>query len=166
MDALDRIIVARLRANARATYAELARQVGLSAPAVHDRVGKLESTGIITGYHASVSAAAFGLGISALVGLFESDSEADENVAEALWRMPEVEDCWFVAGEESYLVKVRVADMPALEATIAAIGRIKGVSRTRTTVVLSTRWEARVPSHLGEPGQAADPGAESVLGAS
>ncbi|CAN5135197.1 Lrp/AsnC family transcriptional regulator [soil metagenome] len=127
MDAVDRMLVQRLRANARATYAELARQVGLSPPAVHERVAKLEAAGIITGYHASVSASAVGLGISALVGLFESDSDVDDDVAAALWRMPAVEDCWFVAGEESYLVKVRVADMPALEAAIAAIGRIKGV---------------------------------------
>lgn len=150
MDAVDRMLLHQLRANARATYAELARTVGLSAPAVHERVGKLEAAGVITGYHATVAPAALGLGVTALVGVFESDLTADldaeHDVAGALARMPEVEDCWFVAGEESFLLKLRVADMPALEASIAAIARVKGVSRTRTTVALSTRWEGRVPT--------------------
>lgn len=146
MDAVDRLLVHKLRANARATYADLARQVGLSAPAVHERVGKLEAAGIITGYHATVAPAAVGLDVTALVGVFESDQKAEQDVSSALALMPEVEDCWFVAGEESFLLKVRVGDMPALEHTIAAISRLPGVSRTRTTVVLSTRWEGRVPS--------------------
>ena len=55
--------------------------------------------------------------------------------------MPEVEDCWRVAGSEGYVLKVRVTDIPALEATIGALNRIRGVARTRTTVVLSTKWE-------------------------
>ncbi len=146
MDAVDRQLLHSLRANARATYADLARQVGLSAPAVHERVGKLEAAGIITGYHATVAPAAVGLDVTALVGVFESDQNAEQDVARALALMPEIEDCWFVAGEESFLLKVRVADMPALEHAIAAISRLPGVSRTRTTVVLSTRWEGRVPS--------------------
>lgn len=151
MDAVDRQLVRTLRANARATYADLARQVGLSAPAVHERVGKLESLGVITGYHASVAPAAVGLGVTALVGIFESDQNAEQDVSKALAQMPAVEDCWFVAGEESFLLKVRVADMPALERAIAAISRLPGVSRTRTTVVLSTRWEGRVPSGEDPP---------------
>ncbi|MEJ7705469.1 MAG: Lrp/AsnC family transcriptional regulator [Geodermatophilaceae bacterium] len=150
MDAVDHQLIRALRANARATYAELARQVGLSAPAVHERVGKLESAGVITGYHATVTPSALGLGVTAMVGVFESDHDTDEDVSAALAAMPQIEDCWFVAGEESFLLKVRVPDMPALERSIAAISRLPGVSRTRTTVVLSTRWEGRVPAG-GEP---------------
>ena len=57
--------------------------------------------------------------------------------------LPAVEDCWRVAGSEGYVLKVRVTDIPALEATISALNRIRGVARTRTTVVLSTKWEGR-----------------------
>ncbi len=146
MDAVDRQLVRTLRSTARATYAELARQVGLSPPAVHERVGKLETLGVITGYHATVAPSALGLDVTALVGVFESDQNAEQDVSRALAEMPEIEDCWFVAGEESFLLKVRVADMPALEHAIATISRLPGVSRTRTTVVLSTRWEGRVPA--------------------
>jgi Lrp/AsnC family leucine-responsive transcriptional regulator len=110
---------------------------------VHDRVGKLEAAGVITGYRAVVDPIAVGLDVTALVGVIESDSVDDAGVEEALRALPELEDCWRVAGTEDYVVKVRVPDMGALEATINAVNRIRGVARTRTTVVLSTKWEGR-----------------------
>lgn len=143
IDAVDRQLIDLLRANGRASYAELARQVGLSSPAVHDRVGKLEAAGVITGYHAVVDPPKVGLDVTALVGVIESDSVDDAGVEQALRALPELEDCWRVAGTEDYVAKVRVADMAALEATINAMNRIRGVARTRTTVVLSTKWEGR-----------------------
>lgn len=144
MDAVDRKLLDALRANGRATYAELARSVGLSAPAVHERVGKLEAAGVITGYHAAVAPEALGYSMNALIGLFLGD-EADPNaVAAALADVPEAEDCWFVAGEESYVVKVRVMDVAALEHMIGTLNAIRGVARTRTTVVLSTKFEGRI----------------------
>ena len=143
IDAVDRQLIDLLRANGRASYAELARQVGLSSPAVHDRVGKLEAAGVITGYHAVVDPPKVGLDVTALVGVIESDSVDDAGVEQALRAVPQLEDCWRVAGTEDYVVKVRVADMEALEATINAVNRIRGVARTRTTVVLSTKWEGR-----------------------
>jgi len=143
VDDLDRILIEELRANARATFAELGRAVGLSAPAAHDRVNKLETSGVITGYHAAVAPAALGLGVSALIGIMQTDSAEADDVAEELRGLPEVEDCWFVAGEESFVIKVRVPDVDALERTLGALRRIAGVARTRTTVVLSTRWEGR-----------------------
>lgn len=144
MDAVDRNLLDALRTNGRATYAELARVVGLSAPAVHERVGKLEAAGVITGYHAAVAPESLGYSMSALIGLFLGDESDPSGVAYALEEVPEVEDCWFVAGEESYVVKVRVADVGALERMIGTLNAIKGVSRTRTTVVLSTKFEGRV----------------------
>jgi Lrp/AsnC family leucine-responsive transcriptional regulator len=143
IDAVDRQLIDLLRANGRASYAELARQVGLSSPAVHERVAKLEAAGVITGYRAVVDPVAVGLDVTALVGVIESDSVDDTGIEEALRALPQVEDCWRVAGSEGYVLKVRVTDIPALEATIVALNRIRGVARTRTTVVLSTKWEGR-----------------------
>ena len=143
IDAVDRRLIDLLRANGRATYAELARQVGLSSPAVHERVGKLEAAGVITGYRAVVDPGALGLDVTALVGVIESDSVDDTGVEEALRALPQIEDCWRVAGSEGFVLKVRVPDIPALEATINALNRVPGISRTRTTVVLSTKWEGR-----------------------
>jgi Lrp/AsnC family leucine-responsive transcriptional regulator len=151
VDPTDRALIAALRANARATFAELAKTVGLSAPAVHDRVRRLEASGIVTGYHAAVAPAALGLGVSALVGILQSDDVEQDDLAERLAAVPVIEDCWFVAGEEAFVVKVRVPDVDALEHTLGVLRRIPGVARTRTTVVLSTRWEGRVQVE-GSPG--------------
>jgi len=143
IDAVDQQLIDLLRANGRASYAELARQVGLSSPAVTERVAKLEASGVFTGYRAVVDPPKVGLYVTALIGVIESDSVDDVGVEEAMRAMPEVEDCWRVAGSEGYVLKVRVTDIPALEATIGALNRIRGVARTRTTVVLSTKWEGR-----------------------
>lgn len=143
MDEIDRRLLDTLRSSGRETYAELARRVGLSAPAVHDRVGKLEAAGIITGYHAAVDTTAIGLGVTALIGVLQAQSSEQDEIAAALQRLPEVESCWFIAGEESFLLLVRVPDVAALEHTIGRLNRIRGVARTRTTVVLSTKWEGR-----------------------
>jgi Lrp/AsnC family leucine-responsive transcriptional regulator len=145
MDGVDRQLLDALRANARATYAELARIVGLSAPAVHERVAKLEAGGVITGYHAAVAPESLGYAMNALVGIFITDSADTDDIASSLGALPAVEHCWFVAGEETFVIKVRVADVAELEATIRRLNAIDGVARTRTTVVLSTKFEDRVP---------------------
>ncbi|EWC63450.1 AsnC-family transcriptional regulator [Actinokineospora spheciospongiae] len=143
MDTVDRRIIAALRTNGRLTYADLGRQVGLSASAVHERVGKLEAAGVITGYHAVVDPMTVGLGVTALVGIHPTDTADDEDVAAALAELPEVESCYRVAGDEAFVVKVRVATVDELERSLGRLRRINGVARTRSTVVLSTRFEGR-----------------------
>lgn len=148
MDDIDRRLVDALRTNGRETYAELARRVGLSAPAVHDRVGKLEANGVITGYHAAVDTTEVGLGVTALVGILQSDTAEPDVVESALRALAEVESCWFVAGEESFLILVRVPDVAGLEHLLGRLNRITGIARTRTTIALSTKWEGRArPLH-------------------
>jgi Lrp/AsnC family leucine-responsive transcriptional regulator len=143
VDDIDRRLLAALLADARSSYADLARQVGLSAPSVHERVRKLEREGVLRGTAAVVDAKAVGLGVSALVGLQQREGvDADEIVA-ALEGVPAVEDCWFVAGDEAFVVKVRVADLDDLDRTLRVLRHVPGVTRTRTTVVLSTRFEGR-----------------------
>jgi len=155
MDALDRRIIAALRVSGRATYAELGRQVGLSASAVHERVSKLEGTGVITGYHAVVDPRSVGLGVTALVGIEPTATGDLEEIAAALAAPAEVESCWAVTGDEAFVVKVRVPTVDDLEQMLARLRRIGGVARTRTTVVLSTRFEGRPVTP--DPGAAAAP---------
>lgn len=143
MDATDRALIEALRSNARASWAELGRVVGMSGPSVTDRVQRLEQTGVITGYHAAVEPSAVGLSVAALVGVHLTDTSDQDAVTVALGKLEEVEDCWFVAGDESFLLKVRVADVVSLESTLSRLRKIRGVARTRTTVVLSTKWENR-----------------------
>jgi len=149
VDDIDRALIAALRRDARASWAELGRLVGLSGPSVTDRVSRLEQAGVIVGYHAAVDPAALGRSVAALVGVHLSDTSDQDQVAVALERLDEIEDCWFVAGDESFLVKARVADMTALEGTLSRLRKIRGVARTRTTVVLSTKWEGRVAGDHG-----------------
>lgn len=143
MDVVDRRIIAALRANGRATYAELGRTVGLSASAVHERVGKLESSGVIVGYHAIVDPREVGLGVTALIGLQPTDTGDDDVIAAGIAALDEVESCYAVAGDEAFIVKVRVPTVDDLERSLGRLRRIDGVARTRTTVVLSTRFEGR-----------------------
>lgn len=143
MDVIDNTLVQALQANGRASWAELGRLVGLAGPSVQERVRRLEERGVLTGYTAVVAPAAVGLAVSALIGLIQSDEALSEDVAEQISAVEEVEDCWFVAGDENFVVKVRAADVAALEVVVGKLRRIRGVARTRTTVVLSTRWEGR-----------------------
>ena len=143
LDAVDRTILAALRANARIPYADLARLVGLSGPSVADRVKRLEQIGVITGYHAAMAPSALGLGVVAIVGIEQSDDSDQDEIAEHLTKLEEIEDCWFVAGDESFILKVRVADIDSLEKSLGRLRKIPGISGTHTTVVLSTRFEGR-----------------------
>lgn len=151
MDAVDRQLIQALRENGRASYAELGRLVGLSGPSVTDRINRLEQAGVITGYRATVAPTSLGLGVTALVGLQLSDAADHEEVATRLRDVDEIEDCWFIAGEDSYMLKVRVGDVDGLEGTIRRLSGTMGVSRTRTTIVLSTKWENRVGALPEEP---------------
>ena len=143
MDPIDRRIVELLTGNGRLSYAELARQIGLSGPAVHERVGKLEASGIIRAYRAQVDPEAVGLGVTAFIGIVQAaETEVDDIVA-AMSALPEIESCHFLAGAESFLVQVRVPTIAQLEHLIVRLNRIPGVSSTRTTIALSTKWEGR-----------------------
>jgi Lrp/AsnC family leucine-responsive transcriptional regulator len=144
MDAIDRQLIDLLRDNARLPYAELARKVGLSAPAVHERVGKLESAGVIRGYRADISPDQLGYPLTAVIGIVQDSSGDTEAVLDALREHDEIESCYFMAGEESFLCKARVKTIGDLERLIVDLNRVKGVARTRTTVALSTKWEGRL----------------------
>lgn len=143
MDAIDRSLVDLLRGNARLSYAELARQVGLSAPAVHERVGKLEAAGVIRAYRADIDPEAIGLGVTALIGIVQDSGGDTDDVLAAFREMPEIESCYFMAGVESFLLKARVGTIAELERLINQLNRTPGVASTRTGIALSTKWENR-----------------------
>lgn len=149
MDSVDRRIIDALRADGRASYAELARTVGLSSSSVHERVAKLESAGVIEGYRAVVDPTAIGLGVTALVGIEPGENGDDASIAASLDALPEVESCYSVAGTEAFIVKIRVESVDDLHRCLGRLRGISGVARTRTTVVLATRFEMR--PHVLEP---------------
>ncbi|HEV2756153.1 MAG TPA: Lrp/AsnC family transcriptional regulator [Actinomycetota bacterium] len=148
MDAIDRRIVGLLEGNARLTYGEVGKRVGLAASSVHDRVRKLEGAGVLRGYRADVDFRAVGLPITAFVSLAlrpSSPADIPARVAE----FPLVESLYSVAGDNSYVLVVRAPSTTALEELLDAL-RAKLEVVTRSTIVLSTPFERRPMSSLGE----------------
>ena len=142
LDERDLAIVSALQEDARATYADVAQRVGLSASAVHDRVRKLEQAGVIKGYRAIVDPQGVGLLVTALIAATPLDPRQPDDLPERLADLPEVEDCYSVAGEASYILKVRTRTTGELEDLIRRLREKAGVA-TRTTVVLSVPFEDR-----------------------
>jgi Lrp/AsnC family transcriptional regulator, leucine-responsive regulatory protein len=144
LDELDRQLIDLLVSDGRRSYADLARDTGLSTSAVHQRVRRLEQRGAIGGYTARVDPGTAGLPLSAFISIQPIDPAAPDDVPERLRHLTAVEACHSVAGEESYILQVRVAGPGDLEQLLQEIRAAAGVS-TRTTVVLSTPWEGRTP---------------------
>ncbi|MBA3233525.1 MAG: Lrp/AsnC family transcriptional regulator [Propionibacteriales bacterium] len=144
MEDLDRAILALLSQDGRMSYTDLGRATGLSTSAVHQRVRRLEQRGVIRGYSALVDPEAVDLSLTAFVSIRPIDPSEPDDAPERLRSFPEIEACHSVAGDESYLLKVRVRAPVDLEALLARIRAAAGVS-TRTTVVLSTPYESRPP---------------------
>ena len=124
------------------SFTDLGRATGLSTSAVHQRVRRLEQRGVIRGYTVVVQSEALDLPLTAFVSVTPLDPAQPDDVPDRLSSVPEVEACYSVAGDENYILKVRVATPSALEALLARI-RAKANVSTRTTIVLSTPYEAR-----------------------
>jgi Lrp/AsnC family leucine-responsive transcriptional regulator len=140
---VDRLLLAALARDGRASFTELAEKVGLSVSAVHQRVRRLEQRGLITGYRATLDPKLLGLPLTAFVSITPIGAQTEDPPA-LLAHLTAIEECHAVAGQESYLLKVRVASPDALEALLRQIRAAATVS-TRTTVVLSTGFEGRPP---------------------
>lgn len=142
LDGRDLDIISALQEDARATYAEVGTRVGLSASAVHERVRKLEQAGVIRGYRAVIDPDAVGLGITALIAVTPFDPGQADDLPDRVADFPEVEDCLSVAGEASYVLKVRTRSTGDLEDLIRRLREKAGVA-TRTTIALSIPFEGR-----------------------
>lgn len=142
LDAVDKQLLVLLVSDGRRSYTDLAKDTGLSTSAVHQRVRRLEQRGAILGYGAHVDPVAAGAPLTAFVSVKPIDPAAPDDAPERLAHLTAIEACYSVAGEESYILKVRVAGPLELEGLLQEIRAAAQVS-TRTTVVLSTPWESR-----------------------
>ena len=145
-DAIDQQILTILRTEGRASHATLAKAVGLSAPAVGERVRKLEQSGVIRGYQAVFDADALELPICAFVAIIPQPRNPAANLVATLATLPEIEELHAVAGNYSYFAKVRVSSTQALDTFLDRLVMLDGVERTQTTMVLKTTVER--PMHL------------------
>ncbi|MHB1615241.1 MAG: Lrp/AsnC family transcriptional regulator [Actinomycetes bacterium] len=144
MEDIDRQILGLLAGDGRMSFTDLGKATGLSTSAVHQRVRRLEQRGVIRGYAARIDATGVGLPLTAFVAVRPFDPAAPDDPPERLAAIPEIEACYSIAGEDNYLLKVRVATPRDLEELLARIRTRANVS-TRTTVVLSTAFEGRPP---------------------
>jgi len=142
MEDLDRHIVGLLSHDGRMSFTDLDKATGLSTSAVHQRVRRLEERGVIQGYRAVIDHNAVGMPLLAFISITPTDPSAPDDVPDRLRGVADLEACHSVAGEESYILKARVASPGDLEDLLALIRSSASVS-TRTTVVLSTPWEER-----------------------
>ena len=143
LDDVDRILVRELIADGRATLAHLGSAAGLSVSAVQSRVRRLESRGVITGYTARISPEAVGHMLSAFVAITPLDPSQPDDAPARLQSFPEIESCHSVAGDESYVLLVRVASARALEGLLQRIRTVANV-RTRSTIILQTFYDDQV----------------------
>ena len=144
MEEIDRAIVTALTLDGRLSYTDLAERVGLSVSAAHQRVRRLEQRGVLKGYSARVDYTALDLPLSAFVAIRPLDPSQADDAPDRLANLPEIEACYSVAGEDHYLLLVRVRGPQDLERLLQDIRSAANVS-TRTTVVLSTAYEGRPP---------------------
>lgn len=143
MDAIDVRILEALQEDARCSRADLARRIGMSPAAVHERIKRLERRGLITGYHAHLDPTLAGSDLLTYVEVFIDPPSQEPDFLEAMAESPEVQEIHYVTGEFTCLLKVRTRDRESLRRfLIDRVNVREGVRRTRTTLVLSTSKES------------------------
>jgi Lrp/AsnC family leucine-responsive transcriptional regulator len=142
LDEVDRVLVRELVANGRATLSELAASARLSVSAVQSRVRRLETRGVVSGYSARINPEALGHLLSAFVAITPLDPSQPDDAPARLEHIAEIESCHSVAGEESYILLVRVESPRALENLLQRIRTTANV-KTRSTIILNTFYSDR-----------------------
>jgi Lrp/AsnC family leucine-responsive transcriptional regulator len=141
LDELDLRLLEALQRNARSTFAELGAVVGLKPPAVHDRVKRLESRGYVRGYSAQLDSKLLGLELVAFISCYTTPDCSYDEFTQALAQMPEILEVHSVAGEESFVLKVMTRSTGHLDDLLSRLKAVKGMARTKTTIVLSSPFE-------------------------
>ena len=139
MDETSRRILEELQADGRLSVAELGRRVNLSAPAVAERLQRLEASGVITGYHATVDPAAIGYPLAAIVRIAPATRQL-ERIRELARETPEVVECHRITGEDCFFVKLHLRSIDDLE---PILDRFTPYGRTTTSLIHSSPVESR-----------------------
>ena len=152
LDRIDLQLLELLQEDGRRPYADLGATVGISGPAAHERVKKLEARGVITGYGARVGAEAMGLGILAFTWVTQAPGTVATDLTGDFGTIPEIEDCHHIAGAADYILKLRARDPRDLERVVRVIQGTRHVASTETDVVFSTAFERRPIRATNAPG--------------
>jgi Lrp/AsnC family transcriptional regulator, leucine-responsive regulatory protein len=143
LDLIDLKILSILQNSGRSRLADIAEEVELSAPAVMERVKKLEVGGVIKGYQAVVDGKKVGKDITAFIGVSIGNQRDMNKFAVQMLQHHDVLECHHVTGDESFILKVKSANTASLEKLLGDIRSVEGVTRTVTKVVLSTAKESQ-----------------------
>lgn len=154
LDAIDLKILGELQRDGRLSNVALARRVGLSPTPCAERVRALEAAGVIGGYFATLDAGRLDLGLTVFIeiAIARTSQGAFDQFAEAMRRIPQVQECHMVAGGFDYLLKVRVPDMAAYRAFLGdVLSRVPGIRETHSYAVMEQVKETQAVdlSHLG-----------------
>jgi Lrp/AsnC family leucine-responsive transcriptional regulator len=150
-DSVNRRLLSLLKENARATYAEIGKRAHLSAPAVYERIRRLESAGVIQKHTIAIDPSAVGLPFCAFIRIGTAGDHGCDAIASSLAKNPEIEECHSIAGEDTVLIKARTPSPRDLEYLIKRIRSIPGIVTTVTTVVLLTHFERGIQVPLAQP---------------
>lgn len=144
MDAIDFQIISLLRANGRASFASVGEQVGLSPHGTADRVRKLERSGVITGYTATVDPVRVGRSVDALVDVRLLPSTDPDQFERLVAGLPAITELVFLTGRFDYQLRVACRDSEDLDQTVRKVRRDGGVAATETRIVMrSASFEQR-----------------------
>ncbi len=139
LDETNLALLAELQRDARLSLAELGRRVGLSPPAVTERLQRLERDGVIRGYHADLDPAALGYGLSAIIRVRPAPRQLHK-VADVARAAPEVVECSRITGEDCYLIKAHIRSMTHLE---ELLDQLAPFGQTTTSIIQSSPVAAR-----------------------
>ena len=142
METIDRHILALLAEDGRMSYTDIGRSTGLSTSAAQQRVRRLEQRGVISSYRAVLDPEKLGRTLTAFIAIKPFDPAEDETVPGVVAQMPEVIDCYSVAGEASYLLKVQVETPAELDELLTRM-RLTAKVSTATTIALTTLFTDR-----------------------
>jgi Lrp/AsnC family transcriptional regulator, leucine-responsive regulatory protein len=142
LDATNRQLIAALQADARLSLAELGRRVGLTAPAVGERLARLEEAGVIRGYHADIDPHALGYDLSVILRIRPA-ARMIPKVAELAQRTPEVTECHRVTGDDCFIMRLHVRDVLHLE---ELIDTFVPYGQTTTSIMQSSPVPGRGPA--------------------
>ena len=153
IDATDLKILSILQSNARTSNADIARRVGMAPSGILDRIRKLEARGVVRAYEARLDPQVLGLGLLAFIFIRGEERVGEIETGKRLAQIPEVQEVHHVAGEDCYLVKVRVENTEALGRLLREkFGAIPTLRSSRSTIVLnSVKESALLPLEGPEP---------------
>jgi Lrp/AsnC family transcriptional regulator, leucine-responsive regulatory protein len=139
VDPTNRRLLRELQEDSRLTIAELGRRVGLSSPAVSERLQRLERDGVIRGYRADIEPRALGLALTTIIRIRPAPGQL-QNVAKLAERTPEVVECHRITGEDCYFIKAHVRDVEHLE---EVIDHFVALGQTTTSIMQSSPVRGR-----------------------